>query len=171
MLGKRHANLQSKRKIPSVHSRTKGIAFRGTTSVRRIIPRRTHHPDQHQGLAITGSPCRSNLQTENPGFLRQASGRLSTPGNCGGSQPMTTPSLSVPGQPTPPRESKEICEDNFWDYTELFSGRQRGNPEVILCQIHLTSPSHLCYSSSIKKIHSHQLVGYLGIAPGRERVG
>jgi hypothetical protein len=36
------------------------------------------------------------------------SGRLSLLGICGGSQPETTPSLSVPLPPTPPRESR-LC--------------------------------------------------------------
>ena len=59
------------------------------------------HPDQHQGFAVTGCPCRSTLSAwilfiRRTDFFGSCSGRHSKRGVCGGSQPAAAPSLSAP---------------------------------------------------------------------------
>jgi len=100
--------------------RTKGHAFRGTTSIRRALLRRRALrpglrrgcPDHHQGLAVTGLPvpvysrtgcCSQRASAGLPAtphpirFLWQCcSGRRSAVGICGGFQPVAAPFLSAP---------------------------------------------------------------------------
>ena len=47
---------------PLILNEDERVPFRGTTSIRWVYPpQRSYHPDHHQGLAITGYPCRSTL--------------------------------------------------------------------------------------------------------------
>jgi len=75
-----------------------GQGLRGTTSLRRVLlPRRSHHPDHHQGFAVTGSPALFYsppiIKDE---FLQRIYRATFSGCCCGGSQPMATPSLPVP---------------------------------------------------------------------------
>jgi len=85
--------------------RTKGYAFRGTTSFQaaRLL---ALTPDHHQGSALTGDPVPfySGLYL----FFGPISGRHSTGTTEGGFQPVASPSLAACPLLTPPGSFEEF---------------------------------------------------------------